>query len=282
MNKSPRPWQNITMILIIIGLLILALGGYLAPVTSAALSPILSTQSWISSRLLAFQDFVNAPTDIARIQQRNSELEAEVARLQTEIIKLNQQVTEVEILSELLDFARAQPENQYQAAQVIAYDPSPFLKYVIINKGSDDGLRRGMPVVTAQGLAGRIASVTPTAARVQLIIDPAASVNVTIQPAGSDAVLLGSLTGDLSLGLIPQDASVQPGDLVLTSGLGGNFPPNILIGQLNSVRQEATDLFQSASLQPIVDFSRLEILLVIINFRPIEIAPLIPEPTPVP
>lgn len=282
MNTSPRPWQNITLILVIIGLLALALGGYLAPITSTALSPIISVQSWISSRFFAFQDFFNAPTDVARIRQRNVELEAELARLQTEIITLQQKVTEVEILSELLDFARAQPENQYQAAVVFARDASPFLKYVLINKGSDDGLRRGMPVVTAQGLVGRIASVTANAARVQLIIDPAASVNVQIQPAGADAVLFGSLTGDLSLGLIPQNAAVQPGDLVLTSGLGGNYPPNILIGQLNSVRQEATDLFQSASLQPIVDFSRLKILLVIINFRPIEIAPLIPEPTLIP
>lgn len=282
MNRPPRPWQNATLILVVIGLLILALGGYLTPMIRTALNPIFSAESWISSRLLAFQDFFNAPTDVARIRQHNAELEAEVARLQTEIITLQQEVTEVEILSELLDFARAQPENQYQAAEVIARDPSPFLKYVIINKGSDDGLRRGMPVVTAQGLAGRITSVTANAARVQLIIDPAASVNVQIQPAGADAVLLGSLTGDLSLGLIPQDAAVQPGDLVLTSGLGGNYPANILIGQINSVRQEATDLFQSASLQPIVDFSRLQILLVIINFRPIDIAPLIPESTPIP
>lgn len=282
MNTKPRTLQNITLILIIIGILVLALGGYMTPMIRTALTPILSIQSWFTSRFIAFEDFVNAPTDIARIRQKNSELEAELARLQTEIITLQQEVTEVEILSELLDFARAQPENQYQAAAVVFRDPSPFLKYVIINKGSDDGLRRGMPVVTAQGLAGRIAAVTANAARVQLIIDPAASVNVRIQPAEADGVMLGSLTGELSLDLILQEADVQPGNLVLTSGLGGNYPPNILVGQINNVRQEATDLFQTATLQPIVDFSRLEILLVIINFRPIDIIPLIPKPTPIP
>ncbi|MEK6256018.1 MAG: rod shape-determining protein MreC [Chloroflexota bacterium] len=282
MNSSPRPWRNITIILIIIGVLILALGGYLSPMISTTLSPIITVQTWLSTRFSAFQDFFNAPTDIARIRQRNAELEAELARLQTEIITLQNEVTEVEILSKLLAFARAQPENQYQAAAVIARDPSPFLKYVIINKGSDDGLRRGMPVVTAQGLVGRIASVTSNAARVQIIIDPSSSVNVRIQPSNVDAVLLGSLTGEISLDLIPQESIVQAGNLVLTSGLGGNYPPNILIGQLNNVRQEATDLFQTATLQPIVDFSRLEILLIIINFRPIDIAPLIPEPTTLP
>jgi rod shape-determining protein MreC len=211
------------------------------------------------------------------LRQRNSELEAELANLQTEIIGLQQQVAEIEILSGLVDFSRAQPEIETKAAAVIAVDPSPFLKYVIINSGSDDGLRRGMPVVTSQGLAGRISAVTATAAQVQLITDPAASINVRIQPAEADAVMLGSITGEISLDLISQDADVKPGDLVLTSGLGGNYPPNLLIGQLASVRQEATALFQTAAVQPVVDFSRLEIVLIIINFQPIDIEPLIPE-----
>ena len=90
----------------------------------------------------------------------------------------------------------------------------------------------------------------------------------------------GSLTGDLSLEQIPQDAAVQPGDLILTSGLGGGFPPNILIGQVSGVRSIATDIFQRASVQPVVDFSQLDIVLVITSFRPVDIAPLIPESNP--
>ncbi|MBW8012309.1 MAG: rod shape-determining protein MreC [Chloroflexi bacterium] len=282
MNFSPRSWQNLTVVLIVIGVLALALGGYLTPLSGTVLEPILTVQNWISTRFIAFQDFFNAPQDLAILRQRNSELEAELANLQTEIIGLQQQVAEIDILSGLVDFSRAQPEIETKAAAVIAVDPSPFLKYVIINSGSDDGLRRGMPIVTAQGLAGRISAVTATAARVQLITDPAASINVRIQPAEADAVMLGSITGEISLDLISQDADVEPGDLVLTSGLGGNYPPNLLIGQLASVRQEATALFQTASVQPVVDFSRLEIVLIIINFQPIDIEPLIPEDSPVP
>ena len=76
--------------------------------------------------------------------------------------------------------------------------------------------------------------------------------------------------------MIPQSASVQVGDLILTSGLGGNYPSNVLIGQVTSVRRRETDLFQQASVQPVVDFSQLEIVLIIVNFRPVDIAPLIP------
>jgi rod shape-determining protein MreC len=276
-SPSQRPWQRMVIYLLIAGVLALALGGYLNTVLRTVLSPVFSVQQWIITRFYAFQDLFGAPSDVARLRQRNIELEEQVSELQTQVIRLQQQAAEVEMLSALLDFARAQPQNEYEAAAVIGRDPSPFLQYVIINKGSDDGMRRGMPVVSNQGLIGRIEAVTANAARVQLITDSTASVNVRIQPAESDAVLTGSITSDLYLDLIPQDAAVQPGDLVLTSGLGGNYPANILVGQIVSVRQQATALFQQASLQPVVDFNRLEIVLVIVNFKPVDITPLLPE-----
>lgn len=282
MDFSPRSWQNLTVVLIVVGVLALALGGYLTPLSGTVLEPVLAIQNWISTRFIAFQDFFNAPGDIARLRQRNSELEAELANLQTEIVALQQQVVEIEILSGLVDFSRAQPGIETKAAAVIALDTSPFLRYVIINSGSDDGLRRGMPIVSAQGLVGRISAVTSNASLVQLITDPGSSINVRIQPAEADAVMLGSITGEISLDLISQDVFVEPGDLILTSGLGGNYPPNLLIGQVASVRQEATALFQTAAVQPVVDFSRLEIVLIIINFQPIDIEPLIPEDSPAP
>ncbi|MGB6421193.1 MAG: rod shape-determining protein MreC, partial [Anaerolineales bacterium] len=203
----------------------------------------------------------------------------EVSRLQTEIIVLKQQISETRVLSALVDFARVQPENRYLAATAIGRDPSPFLEYVIINRGSDDGLRRGMPVVTQQGLIGRVAAVTADAARVQLITDPASTINVKLEPSGAQAVIRGEVSGEISLAMIPQSAPVEIGDLILTSGLGGNYPANILIGQVTGVRRRETDLFQSASVQPVVDFNQLEIVLIITNFRPVDISPFVPTPS---
>lgn len=274
------PYQLITLILIAVGILLLALGGYLTPILNSALQPVFGVQGWLYTRFQALQDFLDAPADIATLRQENADLRSENANLQTEIIALQQQVSEIELLSALLDFARARPENSYQAAAVIGQDPSPFLHYVIINRGSDDGIRRGMPVVSQTGLVGRVAQVTATAARVELITDPAAQVSVRLQPSEVDGVLGGSITGELSIDLIPQDAQLQAGDLVFTSGIGGLYPSNILIGQVNSVRQEATALFQTASVQPAVDFTRLEIVLVIVNFQPVDLSPLLsPEGT---
>ena len=273
---SPRSLQTIVLFLLVIGIMTLALGGFLSPLSKIVLSPLVSAQTWLSTRFQALQDFIGSPSDIASLRQRNAELEAEVARLQTQIIELQSEIKEVQVLSALLDFARAYPENTFVSATVIGRDPSPFIQYVNINRGSDDGLRRGMPVVTNQGLVGRIAAVTASAARVQLITDPISNINVRLEPTQAEAVVTGQITGEIALDMIPIDARIQPGDLVLTSGFGGNYPADILIGQVSGVRKRDYELFQTASVQPAVDFSQLRIVMVITNFNPVELEPLVP------
>lgn len=276
----PRSFQTIALAILVIGILLLALGGYLTPISRVAFSPFISTQTWLASRFLAIRDFMTAPRDVTRLSQLNDQYQAEIARLQSQIIELQQQNSELEVLSALLDFARTHAENEYITAAVIGRDVSPFLHYIIINRGSDDGLRRGMPVVSSQGLVGRVAAVTADGARVQLITDPGTAINVRIQPSGAEGSLAGSITGDITVENIPQDAAIQTGDLVLTSGLGGNFPSDMLIGQVSGVRQRPVELFQTATIEPVVDFSQLEIVLVIVNFRPVNISPLIPTTSP--
>jgi len=275
---SSRSVQAVVLTLVVVGLLTLALSGYLTPFSRILLNPFVTAQTWLATRYVAIQTMIRSPNDIATLRQSNADLEAEVSRLQTQVIELQQQITEVQVLSALLDFARAHPDNKYIAAQVIGYDTSPFMHYVFINRGSDDGLRRGMPVVTDKGLVGRVAAVTAGAARIQLITDPASNINVRLQPSQVSAVLQGQLTGDVSLIMIPQDAQVNPGDLILTSGLGGNYPANLLIGQITGIKKRDYDLFQTASVQPVVDFTHLDILLVITNFNPVDISPLVPTP----
>jgi len=279
-SRFPRSLQTVVIFLVAIGLVALALGGYFNPVTNWLTRITVNAQTWISGRYLAIVDFLTVPRDVASLRQRNAELEADVAQLQTQIIDLQQQVTETDILSALVDFARANPEYTYKAAAVIGRDPSPFLRYVIINVGSNGGVLPGMPVVTEKGLVGRVDAVIAEAARVQLVTDAASAVNVRMQASTTEAMLVGSITGDLSLDMIPQDANVQIGDVVLTSGLGGDYPANMLVGQVVSVRKQQSELFQQAAIQPNVDFNRLQFVLLITNFKPVNIAPLIGTPGP--
>jgi rod shape-determining protein MreC len=279
-NLFPRTLQTTIIFLVVGGIMALALGGYFSSASNVFTGSLVNLQAWFSARYMAVQDFFTSPRDLASLRQRNAELENEVAELQAQVIQLQQEVGETQMLAALVDFVRVRPENKYAAAAVIGRDPSPFLHYVIINRGSNEGILRGMPVVTNQGLIGRIDAVIADAARVQLITDPASSVNVRLQNAETEASLVGSVTGDLTLELIPQDINVQTGDLVLTSGLGGGYPPDLIIGQVTTVRSRDFDLFRQATVQPVVDFNRLEFVLVIVNFKPVDFSPLLPVPTP--
>lgn len=280
-DSFARNLQTTIILLVVGGILALALGGYLRSASNLLSESLVAAQRWLSSRYLAVQDFLTVPRDVASLRERNAQLEMEISRLQGQVITLRQQAEQANILAALVDFTRTNPESAYKAAEVIGQDPSPFLHYVIINVGSNDGIRRGMPVVTDKGLVGRIDAVIADAARVQLITDPAISVNVRLQNAQTEAVLSGSVSGDIFLDLISQDVTVEPGDVVLTSGLGGGYPPDLLVGQVINVRKRDYELFQQASLQPNVNFSRLQIVLVITNFRPVDITPLLPA-APVP
>jgi rod shape-determining protein MreC len=232
--------------------------------------PISGFQSWLSVRFSAIRDVLSSPADLAALRARNSELELEVAQLQQEIIGLQEEIAEAEILAALLDYARSRPEIRYLAAEVIGKDTSPFIRSVWIGRGSDAGIQHGMPVITERGLVGRIVEITATSSRVQLISDPDMTVNVLLQQSRAEGVLSPQRGGEIRIDLIDQDSAISTGEIAITSGLGGQYPPDIPVGEVISIRKRDFELFQQAVIQPTVDIDTLEIILVITNFRPIE------------
>ncbi|MBF8256404.1 MAG: rod shape-determining protein MreC [Anaerolineales bacterium] len=268
-RSSSRALLALTFILIAGGLLVLNLGGYLQAAEGMALRPLGALQGWLSQRVTAIQTLLTSPTDLATLRAENLRLEAEVARLERELIAVREQAAEAEVLAGLLGYARTRPESRYVAARVIGQDISPFIRSVWIDRGSDGGLQQGMPVVTERGLVGRVAEVYSTIARIQLITDPQSSVNVRLQTSRADGALQAQLNGELWVDAIDQSASVTPGELVLTSGLGGAFPSDIPVGQILTVRKRDYELFQQAVLQPSADLENLLVVLVITNFQPL-------------
>ncbi|MCZ6531241.1 MAG: rod shape-determining protein MreC [Chloroflexi bacterium] len=254
-------------------LLILNLGGYLGPAQDVILPPLATAQDWVSKRFFTIRDLVTSPRDVAALQFRISELEAESAQLQDRIIALQEQAAEAEVLGALLNYARTRPESRYLSTNVIGLDPSPFIRSINIGAGSDRGVLHGMPVLTDEGLVGRVTEVTAATSRVQLITDPASAVNVQLQGSRADGLLAAQPNGELWVELIDQNANVEPGELVLTSGLGGAFPADIPVGHVVSVRRRDFELFQRAVIQPTVNFDELEIVLLVTNFKLLEIAP---------
>jgi len=257
------------LLLVAVALVILSASGFLQPLQNLGMRPVTAVQSWFAVRYSALRDLLSSPRDVAALREEINRLEAENARLEQEIISLREQASEAEVLSALLNYARSQPENRYLAANVIGRDVSPFIRSILINQGSDAGVARGMPVVTARGLVGRVVEVFATYARVQLVTDPETAVNVRFQDARTEGILTAELNGELIVDLIDLNAELSQGELVLTSGLGGKYPSNIPVGQVVSIRRRDFDLFQTATIQASVDFDALNIVLVITNFQPI-------------
>ena len=273
-----------------VGLVILHQAGLLAPVTSVMSAVITPLQTFVSEqygvfapRSGAFGRAAAASGDgpaAAALQARIAELEARVSQLEAQLVDYEQLKVDNRVLASLLDYARQAPEYRYVTADVIGRDQSPFLQFIILNRGSNDGLSADMPVVTDRGLIGQIAEVTGAAAKVLLITDPTSAVNARIQSSRAEGVVVGQPAGDLRMQFIALDAELQPGDLVVTSGIGGRFPPNLLIGQVASVRKRTQDVFQEAEIQTQNDFSEIETVLVLTNFNPVDLSPILGTQTP--
>jgi rod shape-determining protein MreC len=91
-----------------------------------------------------------------------------------------------------------------------------------------------------------------------------------------EGLVRGSVTGEITLDMVPVDTIVQIGDILMTSGLGGTYPPNIFVGQVLTMQSKQNVLFQTGSVQPVVDFLNLSAVLVITNFDSVDISPLVP------
>jgi rod shape-determining protein MreC len=265
---SSRTLVAAVLLLVAAGILVLFQAGFLTSIQSGIARPITGFQDWFATRYAAFSDLLRSPRDMTALREEINRLEAENAFLQQEIIALREQAAEAEILAALLDYARTQPENRYLAANVIGKDVSPFLRSILINQGSDAGIARGMPVVTARGLVGRVVEVFATYSRVELITDPQSAVNVKFQNARAEGLLTARINGEMFVDLIDLDAEIEQGELVLTSGLGAKYPSDIPVGSVISIRRRDFDLFQTTTVQPSVTFDNLQVVLVITNFTP--------------
>lgn len=261
-------------ILLILSILVVVAGlrsGLAQPVINALMVPLSPLMGLLTSGTDATLDLFNKPQDYAALQQRTRELERLLAELQVEVVRLREIERDYYRLSGLVNYAAAHPDQGLVTADVIARDTSGYLRWVIINRGTRDGIREGNPVINERGLVGRVERVAANAAWVRLAIDQASAINAILQESRAEGTVIGQLQGNLRMELIPQEAVVKEGDLVLTSGLGGTFPPNIVIGQVVSVQRQQAALFQEAEVRPSVDFNDLRIVSVITTFQPLDL-----------
>lgn len=219
-------------------------------------------------------DTVTFVLGLRTLRQRVAELEEINSSLRSEIFRLSEVERENERMRQILRFAAISPGLELRGAQVVArvigQESTNFLDYIEIDLGAAQGIAIGMPVLTEQGLVGRISEVTNVTAKVLLITDPNSGVNAILQSSRLNGVVEGAADGTLLMDLIPQGPDFSVGEVVLTSGLGQRFPAGIPIGQVIERRQRDIDIFQQAVVQPRIDFSRLELVAIVTNFEPVE------------
>ena len=255
-----------------LSLVVLALhqANRLQPAEDLVLHFISPLQSGFASLAATFADSLQAVQGVGELRARNEELQSLVNSLMVENVRLREVEAENKVLLKLLDFTLSHPSYEYKAAGVIGRESTNLLRYIFLDVGEKGGLRPGMPVITERGLVGRITEVHRDVSAVLLITDACSSVSALIQGSRATGVVEGSVEGKLIMKYLPQEESVAVGDIVITSGLGGGFPKRLVIGQLTEVRKKDAEMFQEATVHPAVDFNKLEIVLVITNFQPID------------
>ncbi len=267
------------IILVLAALLLLAMqvSGNLRPLTGLATqltSPAqLSATGVTASVTSAWASLLSLRT----IEQEAASLGVRNLQLQAEINTLNEVEKENEQLRGLLDFAQTRPRLELRGAQIVArtigQESTNFFDSILIDLGREHGIQVGMPVVTAEGLVGRISSVNDATSTVLLLNDPASSASALLGTSRLNGVVRGSTSGELIMDFIPQGPTFSQGEVVLTSGLGARFPKGIVIGTIRSIETQANAVFQKATVDPSVDFGSLELVLVITNFDPDEALP---------
>ena len=201
------------------------------------------------------------------VKRDNDRLRAENARLLEDNNRLLAAATENRRLRRLLQL-RDELRGNLLSAQVIGKEVSPYFRVtrVVLDRGERDHVRPGMPVITADGLVGQIRRTYSRYADVLLTADKTSAIDVVVQRNGARGMLKGTGAEEnyvCQLEQLSRDDDVQPGDVVVTSGLGQRFPASILVGEVKQVVKREYGLYQEATVVPAVHFSRLEEVLIL-------------------
>lgn len=210
---------------------------------------------------LKYFGLINTHNENIRMKKELDSLKIE-NYLYQEMLAANQR------LQQLLQF-RNMSDQPVIAAQVIGRDPTGWFQSVIIDKGKNSGIKLNMPVVNAEGVVGKLVSVSDNYSKVLLIIDQNSSVDCIIQRSRDDGILKGLSSGVCKLDYVLKSSDVHVGDVVVTSGLGGIFPKGIPVGEVTDVEDPPGELFKDVRIRPAVDFSKLEELLIILKEDPL-------------
>ena len=271
-NSTARPWVLVTLIVVALvvttvyaresrnGPLHLTRAGLqtvVRPVEIAGTwltTPVRATSTWLSNLGVSRSEVAELRTQNAELRRRNAELEE--ARRENERLRGLVQLVETQELQSLGAHVIGRPENSWEGV-------------ITIDRGSTDGVKAGMPVMSADGLLGQTVAVTPHSAKVRLITDQRSGVAAMLQQSRAEGVVRGSISRELTMDFVSKDATVTPGEVVLTSGIGGVFPKGLIVGEVSEFSSPANALYPVIKVRPTAKLEGIEEVLVLTGPTPV-------------
>jgi rod shape-determining protein MreC len=202
--------------------------------------------------------------DLVAVRKENRQLREDIKILNTRLADAGEAIQANDRLQKLLQL-KSSLHVPVLAASVIGEDGSPWFRTVVIDRGSADGLREGMPVVATDGVVGQLVKVAAGSSRVLLLTDHASSIAALIQRSRARGVVKGSGGRRCAMEFTLHEEDVKVGDTVITSGIGGIFPKGFPVGEVTMVRKGEFGIFQTIEVRPRVNIENLEEVLVILQ-----------------
>lgn len=260
-------WLKPTVIglIVIFFIAILHYIGWIKPVENILIrvvSPIQGRVYSFSSGIISFKDDWLTKRDLLG---ENKTLKDQLKNYQMDLSRINSLQEENDLLKQELNFVK-ESGRKYLSAKIITGVSDPLSESVVINRGSADGIAKGYAVVAGEGImVGKVSEVQSNFSKVLLLTDNKSKVAATIQNVDHTAGLVEGQFGlSFSMTNIPQDEPIKIGDLVVTSGLEGQIPKNLLIAKIERIDKIESEIFKTAILNPIVSLDNLSDILVII------------------
>jgi rod shape-determining protein MreC len=246
-------------------------GGVVHRVQEASLTTISPLQRGAARAIKPFRDAWHWVGDLFHAKSENAALKGEIAKLQLDDARYLTIQQENDQLRALLAFKRDRIFNAgirdgltLIPARVIARSTNVWYSTVTIDIGQSAGVAVYDAVVNGQGLVGRVTAVTDNACQVTLITDQQSFVDSMVPPGGAQGLVAGSVTGDLTLQYVDKSEVIKVGQDVVTSGMRDSiFVRGIPIGVVTGVAQQDVELYQSISIRPLVDFHKLDFVMVV-------------------
>lgn len=244
--------------------------GELSTLDRGILTLISPVQSVLSTVARGIGGLAGRYMDLVHVRAENEQLRSDNARLRAELMEAQRAAGESVRYQRMLGLRDSVPAATL-AAKVISVDASPYFRVARIELDRGEGLvKRGMPVITPDGVVGRINRTSGRTSDIQLAVDPASRIDVILPRTGGRGILVGKSSENgyrCTIQHLARGEEAREGDAVVTSGLGG-FPRDIPVGRVSKVTHSSAGLFQDVEVTPAVDFARLSEALVVVALPP--------------